>query len=346
MIAGFSEKIIDWQKLQGRHDLPWQLTSDPYPIWVSEIMLQQTQVSTVIPYFNRFLSVFPDLRTLAHAHIDSVLAQWSGLGYYTRARKLHCAAITIMSEHAGIFPESSEAIQRLPGIGRTTAAAIRVFAFGAKDAILDGNVRRVLMRYFALEGPTSGKRAENTLWPLAERLLPDEEIVAYTQGLMDLGATCCSPRQPACFRCPLRQGCKAFEQGRVQDFPAPPPSRKALPERQIIMLLIGRNERLLFQRQPEKGLWGGLYVLPYLADMEEAQNFLSSHFGADLSSGRWLESVKHGLTHFRLVIRPWQIVLKPSDLFLEQQVWWKPDEALAQGLPVPVRRLVSTWVPG
>jgi len=342
--ADFSKKIIAWQKSEGRHDLPWQNCFDPYRIWVSEIMLQQTQVSTVIPYFNRFMSVFPDIATLASSSLDAVLAHWSGLGYYSRARNLHLAAKEIMVVHGGYFPVSFELILGLPGIGRTTAAALSVFAYGAREAILDGNVKRVFARYFAIEGNLSGKREEKDLWPLAYSLLPSNEIAIYTQGLMDLGATCCKPRKPECMRCPLHRDCVAYRQGRVHEFPSKH-LRKAIPEKQTVMLVLEHEGKLLFKRHPEKGLWGGLYVFPQAETIAEAENFVSTWLGMDTLMGRWLEPLMHTFTHFRLSILPWHIWVKDKVDPGRNEIWMTRSEALGAGLPVPVRKLVRQVIP-
>ncbi len=247
-MTDFSQRLIDWQKQHGRHDLPWQNTADPYAIWVSEIMLQQTQVTAVIGYYQKFMQRFPDIATLAHATQEEVLQYWSGLGYYSRARNLHNAAQMIMDEHQGVFPNDFLIIQSLPGIGRSTAAAIASFAFHQGQTILDGNVKRVLARYFAIEGWPGSPKIEKQLWTLAESLLPKTEMVAYTQGLMDLGATLCTRSKPQCSRCPLVKSCVAFQQGRVHLLPTPKP-RKATPEKSITMLILKQGDSIMLEKR-------------------------------------------------------------------------------------------------
>jgi len=236
-MSQFAEAIIAWQRTHGRHDLPWQRTRDPYAIWLSEIMLQQTQVATVIPYYRRFRERFPDISSLAQADINEVLRLWSGLGYYSRARNLHAAAKQIVERHGGVFPRRLADIEALPGIGRSTAAAIAGFAYGARAAILDGNVKRVLARHFAVEGYPGERAVEQKLWALAESLLPARDIEAYIQGSMDLGATICLSKRPHCNRCPVASTCAAYAQNRVHELPTPRP-RKTLPTRETHMAVL------------------------------------------------------------------------------------------------------------
>jgi A/G-specific adenine glycosylase len=257
----FSRQIIDWQRRHGRHHLPWQASGDPYRIWVSEIMLQQTQVGTVIPYFERFMVRFPDVASLAAASEEEVLTRWAGLGYYARGRNLHRAARQIMGQHAGMFPCDFDAIVDLPGIGRSTAAAISAFAFGQRRAILDGNVKRVLTRVFAIDGWPGDKKVETRLWELSEILLPEKDIEAYTQALMDLGATVCTRSNPKCGQCPLACDCAARREGRIARFPVSRP-KKPVPERAAIMLVIRHGRDILLRKRPAAGIWGGLWSLP------------------------------------------------------------------------------------
>ena len=250
----FAAAIVAWQRQAGRHDLPWQNTRDPYRIWLSEIMLQQTQVATVIPYYQRFLASFPDVASLAAAPVESVLAHWAGLGYYARARNLHRCAQEIMAVHGGEFPRSAAQLQSLSGIGRSTAAAIAAFAYGERAAILDGNVKRVLCRVFAIAEDVSRAAAERALWQRAESLLPAaEEMASYTQGLMDLGATLCTRRQPACARCPLADRCVAQREERQHLLPVARRRGKA-PERQATFLLISDGQGVLLERRPARGI--------------------------------------------------------------------------------------------
>src|SRR6267142_1169437 len=253
-MPSLAAKLIAWQRRHGRHDLPWQGTRDPYRIWLSEVMLQQTQVSSVIPYYQRFIKKYPTVQGLARATEDEVLQLWSGLGYYARGRNLHRAAGVIAKSG---FPRTAEKIAELPGVGRSTAAAIAAFAYGERGAILDGNVKRVLARVFALSD-------EKALWPLAERLLPKRGIEAYTQALMDLGATVCARRKPLCERCPVARDCGARKQNRIDELPAPRP-RRELPQKQVTWLVLRHAGAVLVERRPAPGIWGGLWCPPELA---------------------------------------------------------------------------------
>ena len=258
----FSARLLKWYDCHGRKTLPWKRVRDPYRIWVSEIMLQQTQVTTIIPYFERFAKRFPDVRTLARARPDSVLHLWSGLGYYARARNLHKAAKRIIAEHGGTFPRELESVVRLPGIGRSTAGAILALAFDQRHAILDGNVKRVLARHHAIDAPPNRRETETKLWQLAERHTPSRRVADYTQAIMDLGATVCTRAHPDCAHCPVRAGCKARKLGTPQNFPVPA-KRRAMPVKQVNMLLIrDARDRVLLVKRPPAGLWGGLWGLP------------------------------------------------------------------------------------
>ena len=312
----FAQKLIAWQRRHGRHDLPWQGTRDPYRIWLSEIMLQQTQVSAVIPYYERFLKRFPDVASLARASEEEVLQLWSGLGYYARGRNLHKAAREIASSG---FPGISSEIQKLPGIGRTTAAAIAVFAFGERAAILDGNVKRVLARRFG---------EEKDLWPLAERLLPKQNIEAYTQALMDLGATICM-RNPKCEGCPVKTSCVARKTGRTAELPAPR-ERKPLPLKRTTWFVYRHAGKVLLERRPSPGVWGGLWCFPERAALKAAK-------------GHKLEAIDHGFTHFRLRIQPLLHDLTRAAR-TPGGVWLDVEDALGAALPSPVRKLLSGFV--
>ncbi len=327
MTQEFSAILIEWQKRHGRRDLPWQISNDPYAIWVSEIMLQQTQVVTVIPYYERFLSAFPNLEALASASLDDVLSLWSGLGYYSRARNLHKAAK--MLSNLGKFPDSPEALSGLPGIGRSTAAAIAAFAFSRRAAILDGNVKRVFARFFGIEGHPGEKGVENRMWEKAESLLPESEIGCYTQALMDLGAGLCSRRNPDCAKCPLNSGCIARLSGRVHELPQPAP-KKALPLRETTFLVLAREGRLLFERRPGKGIWAELLCFPELAQGQDLSVF-------DPSNTECLPSFTHAFTHFRLKI---EAVLIETGKHREG-IWLSMEEALASPIPNPVRKILG-----
>ena len=338
--TAFAPRLIDWQKQQGRHDLPWQGTRDAYRIWLSEIMLQQTQVTTVIPYFLRFLARFPTVEALAQAPLDAVLEQWAGLGYYARARNLHRCAQVVMSQHAGQFPQTQDELVALPGIGRSTAAAVAVFAYGAHAAILDGNVKRVLARSFGVSGFPGLAPVERQLWALAETLLPEREIEAYTQGLMDLGATLCTRSSPVCGTCPLQMQCVAFCENRQTELPSPRP-RKPLPERETTMILLTDGQSFLLERRPPIGIWGGLLCLPE-ADRGHADVVAAQH-GCRVVSRQELPLVRHVFTHFRLHIHLLLCqVVRKNEMVAEAADWvWLPcAEVEKAALPTPVRKIL------
>jgi A/G-specific adenine glycosylase len=338
-VKSFASRIVNWQQRHGRHSLPWQATRDPYRIWLSEIMLQQTQVATVIPYFERFVARFPDLPALAAAHEDDVLALWSGLGYYSRARNLHAAARAIMAGHGGTFPAVPAAIAQLPGIGRSTAAAIAALAFGQPCAILDGNVKRVLTRHGGIAGWPGDKKTETALWTLAESLLPRTAVESYTQGMMDLGALVCTRSQPACSACPVKVDCIAHTQGRTQELPTPRP-QKVLPEKQVQMLLLLDRGELMLEKRPSRGIWGGLWSLPELAPGADATAHCRDRFGFVALTQQALPQFTHSFTHFKLQIRPVQLHLAPRDNTPSGQIWMPLADALDAALPAPVRTLV------
>ncbi len=309
----FAQKVVRWQRRHGRRDLPWQGTRDPYRLWLSEVMLQQTQVSTVIPYYERFIRKYPTPQALARASEEQVLELWSGLGYYARGRNLHGAARLIAQRG---FPRTAEAIAELPGVGRSTAAAIAAFAYGERAAILDGNVKRVLARVF-------GVGNEKSLWPLAERLLPQKDIEAYTQGLMDLGATVCTRGNPQCGRCPVSDACVARKEDRIAELPAPR-ERRELPQKEVTWLLLRHRGAVRVERRPAPGIWGGLWCPPELNGKRPAR-------------AKALPPIEHGFTHFRLRIHP---------LLCEVQKrsagrWLKLEEASAAALPAPVKALLA-----
>jgi A/G-specific adenine glycosylase len=342
-MKAFGSRVVAWQRRHGRHDLPWQGTRDPYRIWVSEIMLQQTQVATVIPYYERFMARFPDVAALAAAHLDDVLAHWSGLGYYSRARNLHRAATVIRDRHAGIFPSTFEEVAALPGIGRSTAAAILVFAHGRRDAILDGNVKRVLARACGIAGHAGDKATADALWSAAEGLLPVRGIESYTQGLMDLGATVCLRRQPKCGACPVNESCIALRENLIDEIPAPRP-RKALPHRNTVMLVLDRSGALLLERRPAPGIWGGLWCFPELADDEDAAAVSLQRYGAKVGEAQRLPDVEHGFTHFSLTISPRKLEVTsvvPRAAETDYR-WLTIEEAARTGIPAPVRRIIES----
>jgi A/G-specific adenine glycosylase len=346
-LADFSARLIAWQREHGRHDLPWQNTRDPYRIWLSEIMLQQTQVSTVIPYYGRFLARFPDVAALAAAPADDVMTLWAGLGYYTRARNLHRCAQVVVEQHGGRFPETVEQLADLPGIGRSTAAAIASFAFGARETILDGNVKRVLARVFGVEGFPGEKKIENGMWLLAESLLPaggasNKDVSAYTQGLMDLGATLCVRGKPACARCPFASDCVANVTGRQRELPAARP-KKTVPTRRTWMLLLRDGDSVMLEKRPPSGIWGGLWSLPEAAD-EASLAQLAQDFGAGTQVSP-LAPLTHVFTHFRLDIEPriaeFDRSSKHANARDAETVWMSLNELDAYGVPAPVRKLLE-----
>jgi A/G-specific adenine glycosylase len=345
--------LIDWQRQHGRHSLPWVGSRDPYRVWLSEIMLQQTQVATVLGYYARFLQRFPDVASLAAAPQDDVLALWSGLGYYSRARNLHRCARVVVAEHGGRFPASSAALATLPGIGRSTAAAIAAFCFGERCAILDGNVKRVLTRALGFADDLAELRHERSLWALAEAQLPDARVAggieAYTQGLMDLGASLCSQRRPACDACPLARLCVARAQGRPEAYPVKTRKLKR-GQRTLLLLWLTRGDQVWLVQRPQTGVWAGLWTLPELDD-EAALWALTETWPGH---GRLLPAFKHVLTHLDLHLQPchWPLPAQ-ADATVQQAVearlppgrWVAQVDALALGLPAPIRRLLEAGPP-
>jgi A/G-specific adenine glycosylase len=334
----FAEKLKAWQKRHGRRGLPWQGTRDPYRVWLSEVMLQQTQVSAVIPYYERFLRRFPTVEALAAASEDEVLQLWSGLGYYARGRNLHAAARTV--SQLGSFPRTAADIEALPGVGKSTAAAIAAFAFGERAAILDGNVKRVLARYFGIEGWPGEKVVETALWERANRLLPKNDIETYTQALMDLGATVCTRIAPRCDACPVRTSCKARKANQTAAIPAPRP-RKALPQKAVTWLVLRSGSEVLLEKRPSLGIWGGLWSFPE-APSRDVEGHCRRSFGCDVRSTKTLDALEHGFTHFRLRIHPLlcqvtrkQTVQSPASL------WIDIEEVAEAAVPSPVRTLVN-----
>lgn len=344
--AGFAASLISWHRQYGRHDLPWQGTRDPYRVWLSEIMLQQTQVATVIPYYQRFLARFPDLAALAAAPVDQVMALWSGLGYYARARNLHRAANVVMTEHGGEFPRDPEVIGQLPGIGPSTAHAIAVFCFGARAAILDGNVKRVLCRRFGVTGFPGDTEVERELWRLAESLLPSAAVDSYIQAQMDLGATVCTRSKPLCSSCPQSLFCVALHSDRIGELPEPRP-RKALPSRETrVLVLIEAGSaipRVLLLTRPPTGIWGGLLSLPELASDSEPAAYARSTLGCEVNGFSELAPLRHAFTHFRLTLLPMlgRARLLPRASEAVGQHWLARHELADAALPSPIRLLLD-----
>lgn len=338
----FAERLLAWYDTHGRKDLPWQRDPTPYRVWVSEVMLQQTQVATVIPYFERFMARFPALPDLAAASVDEVLALWSGLGYYSRARNLHRAAGRIAAEHGGVFPATLEQVMALPGVGRSTAGAILALSRGQRHPILDGNVRRVLARYHAVDGWPGQAEVEQRLWQQAEEHTPAELVAHYTQAIMDLGATLCTRSRPRCGDCPQAVECAAHAAGDPARYPAPRP-RKTLPERQVTLLLV-TNERgeVLLERRPPSGVWGGLWTLPETE--EESAALWCGRRGLALREERAWPPLRHTFSHFHLDISPRHVrVADAGSAVMEPAgaVWYKPDLCDQLGLPAPIKRLLA-----
>ncbi len=337
-------RVIAWHKRHGRHELPWQRTRDAYKIWLSEIMLQQTQVTTVIPYYQKFLKTFPSVQALAAAPLDAVLALWSGLGYYSRARNLHRTAQCIVEHHGGEMPQAPEVVQTLPGIGRSTAAAICVFAYGGRHAILDGNVKRVLARYCGVRGYPGEAKVQAALWCKAEALLPDKQknangIVAYTQGLMDLGAGVCARSKPRCAQCPLRADCVAHLRGLTDTLPMPKP-RKAVPQRATVMLVMRHAGDILLEKRAASGIWGGLWSLPEVSSGAREIKAAAKRYGVSVLARRALPGIAHGFTHFKLHIEPLLLEVKKSRRSVSSVMWLPVADALTAGIPAPVRKIL------
>jgi A/G-specific adenine glycosylase len=336
-------RVVVWQKHSGRHGLPWQGTRDPYRVWLSEVMLQQTQVSTVIGYYQRFLLRFPDVQALAAAPLDDVLALWSGLGYYSRARYLHRCAQAVVAQHGGAFPARSEALATLPGIGRSTAAAIAAFCFGERVAILDGNVKRVLTRALGFDGDLASAAEEKRLWAQAQDLLPAQEVAVYTQGLMDLGATVCVVRRPDCQRCPLAQTCVAHRQGQPERYPVKT-RRLKRGQREHALLWLRHGDKHWLVQRPDTGVWAGLWSLPEYSSTAALDETTAGWPG----HGEWLPSIAHALTHFDWTLHPlaWHWPVRRQSLPALQLLgagrWLTLAEALALGLAAPVRKLLQS----
>jgi A/G-specific adenine glycosylase len=342
--ADFAPRVLRWFEVHGRKDLPWQRDPTPYRVWVSEIMLQQTQVATVIPYFDRFTARFPTVQALATAPLDEVLHHWSGLGYYARARNLHRAAQQLCAEHGGEFPADLQTVEALPGIGRSTAGAILSLAMGLPHAILDGNVKRVLSRHFAVPGWPGESGVARRLWQLAGELTPAASAAAYNQAMMDLGATLCTRARPRCAACPVHASCAARREGRVDDYPGRRP-RRALPVRAVQMLLV-RNPHgeFLLERRPPAGVWGGLWCLPEIEDAAEPAGWCRSVLGQVAAEGRELGTRRHTFSHFHLDIRPRELLLEhPGCGVLEgdRWLWYNPRKPEQVGLAAPVARLLD-----
>lgn len=346
MNDGFAQKLLAWYDENGRHDLPWHHDRNPYRVWVSEIMLQQTQVTTVIPYFEAFMQRFPDVKALASAPVDDVLSHWSGLGYYARARNLQKAAQQVVEEHSGEFPGNLEQLQALPGIGRSTAAAILAQAFQQRAAILDGNVKRVLARYHAIPGWPGKTDVLNQLWERTEEHTPDARIRDYTQAIMDLGAMVCTRSRPACDSCPLQDGCDAYANNETSLYPGSKP-KKAKPEKTTWMVILEDHQgRILLERRPPSGIWGGLWSLPELDPAygpEELPDACEQAFGFHCGEPELTSGFRHTFSHYHLHIQPARLTVQsPAHINdRDNHQWVHRDQALTLGLPAPIRTLLT-----
>lgn len=345
---GFARRLLHWYHRHGRHDLPWQDTPanrrTPYRVWISEVMLQQTQVATVIPYFEHFVRKLPDVATLAAAPEDQVMALWSGLGYYRRARHLHAAAKVCMSDHGGELPRDFGALAALPGLGRSTAAAILAQAHGQRHAILDGNVKRVLARFHGVRGWPGERAVENILWAHAETHTPSARVADYTQAIMDLGATVCTRANPRCAECPQSAECIAHRDDLADTIPAPRPAR-ALPEKHIIFVILrDQHDRVLLQRRPPQGVWPRLWSLPEADDADAAGTLAARLAKLDRAVAAMLPGVKHTFTHFRLRAAPleWRGVRANGRLADDPDSrWCSPGDIATLGIPAPIRKMLA-----
>ena len=341
----FAKRVVQWQAAHGRNHLPWQKTQDPYKVWLSEIMLQQTQVATVLGYYARFLERFPTVGVLAQAPADEVMGLWSGLGYYTRARNLHACAQKVMSAHGGAFPEKAEALAALPGIGRSTAGAIAAFCFSERVPILDANVRRVLTRWLGFDKDLASVKNERLLWELAETLLPmtglQSSMPRYTQGLMDLGATVCVPKAPRCGQCPVHEGCAASTSGTPDQYPVK--KRKLTRRSESWYLVVVRNEQdqVWLQRRPVHGIWAGMHCVPVFED-EDSRGAFIANLALDTSvAEKTVPPFLHVLTHRDLYLHTILINGVTASRLCSEGDWFGPEQWHAVGLPAPIRKLLD-----
>ncbi|MAW34027.1 MAG: A/G-specific adenine glycosylase [Proteobacteria bacterium] len=342
-MTNIADQVVKWQAKYGRNKLPWQGKKDPYPIWVSEIMLQQTGVKTVIKYYENFLKRFPSTVSLGNSSLDDVLQQWSGLGLYRRARNMHLAAQDIIKFRNGIFPDTYEDLVSLPGIGRSTAGAILVFAYGKKYPILDGNVKRLFARYFCVEGEFRDSKILKKLWNLSELNVPENSVREYTQGLMDLGAGVCSPKRPNCKRCPLNATCKSLLYKKTSTVPVKT-KKSAIPTRETFMLILIKNQKLMMEKRPIEGIWGGLLSFPEFISQEALNAYLISNLSFKIKTTHKLARLVHNFSHYRLVICPTIAkinVLSKYPRPLEGAVWLEFADAVGSAIPAPIRQLIT-----
>ncbi|WP_221795745.1 A/G-specific adenine glycosylase [Oceanobacter mangrovi] len=339
----FATTILNWYHQHGRKHLPWQQDITPYRVWVSEIMLQQTQVATVIPYYQRFMERFPTVEALAAAEQDEVLHLWTGLGYYARGRNLHKCAQVIVEQHGGQFPTSVEQLSDLPGIGRSTAGAIASISMGIRAAILDGNVKRVLTRFYAVEGWPGTTAIQQQLWQIAERLTPEHSHREYTQAMMDMGATLCTRSKPACGICPLQPDCQGYAGGKPTQYPNGKP-KQVKPEKHSWLLMFRTPAgHVLLQQRPQTGIWGGLWSFPEADSLEQAQQAADLRFGSQVKYLQELRSFRHTFSHYHLHIHPVEIELAAELAQIGQtsQHWYNPADPSELGLAAPVIKLLQ-----
>ncbi len=336
-------RLLRWHRRHGRHDLPWQHTGDPYRVWLSEIMLQQTQVATVIPYYRRFVKRFPDVHALAAAPLDEVLKLWAGLGYYARARNLHRCAREIARKHGGRWPRDLETLRALPGIGRSTAGAILALTYDLRHPILDGNVRRVLTRYHALRGYPGDGRIEQKLWRLAEKHLPHRRVSHYTQAIMDLGATVCTRRRPDCMHCPLRADCRAHLAGNPEAYPTAKPRHRLPVKRTRFLILRDAQNRVWLQRRPADGIWGGLWSFPEIPGPDDEIHWCRKHLGVETEPAGTLPPFRHSFTHFHLDIHAEcrRVRGRLGVMAARQGIWYNNNDELPVGVASPIKRLLA-----
>jgi A/G-specific adenine glycosylase len=341
----FAARVLQWFDKHGRKDLPWQQQPTPYRVWVSEVMLQQTQVTTVIPYYERFMASFPGVDRLAAADIDDVLHHWSGLGYYARARNLHRAARIIHDRFQGEFPADFAAVVDLPGIGRSTAGAILALSRGERHAILDGNVKRVLARFYAVAGWPGKTSVSNLLWQYAEQNTPETEVAAYTQAMMDLGATVCTRSKPRCDDCPLAESCRAHELAIETEFPGRR-EKKARPRRETHMLLAHSGSAIYLERRPSSGIWGGLWSLPELVSVDEIADWCVTVLNREPGAIESLDRMQHSFSHFDLDIYPVAVEVPGGASVVADScdgIWYEPQSPRQVGIAAPVMELIRKF---
>lgn len=343
MKKSFSNQLLAWYDQQGRKDLPWQQGRTPYRTWISEIMLQQTQVMTVIPYFCRFMDRFPDIRALAAAPLDDVMSVWAGLGYYARARNLHRCARMVLQKYRGQFPGDLDELMALPGIGRSTAGAIVAQAFDRRAVILDGNVKRVLTRQRVIKGWPGKSSVQNLLWAIAEEFTPEKRCADYTQAIMDLGALVCTRSVPHCLQCPVSGSCQAFQQSNPEAYPEKRETRKRSTQEITVLLCYQQGKSVMLERRPPAGIWGGLWSLPQCGTHEDPAEFLKTGYGYEIQTMCTEPTSLHILTHLRLHINPiWAQVTRVENAIAEaDQKWCTLSDIAQMGMPQPIEKLVA-----